>query len=265
MIASARQLWHGFTVQCRVIAALMSLQFVLRWGRKNLGFSWLFAEPLVFAIPVIIIWTLVRAPYEHGLPMGAFVWSGYMPLLIFRHVTTGALQTFRGAMTLFYHRQVTPIDVFIGHQGLEALGNLSSVVFSFVVFYLFGLIDLPHNYPLLLCGFLFTTWWSLAIALIIAPLAARSEIVAHVWSPISYLYIFFSGFFFMAAWLPVSMRQIVLAIDPPWICYEIVRAGLFGNKVQTFYDIPYLTYILLILTFIGLWLLRDVRQHLELE
>jgi capsular polysaccharide transport system permease protein len=139
------------------------------------------------------------------------------------------------------------------------------VVFSFAVFYVLGLLELPYNYPLLLFGFFYTTWWSLAIALIVATLAARSEIVAHVWSPISYLYMFFSGFFFMAAWLPVSLRELVLTIDPPAICYEIIRAGLFGNKVQSFYDIPYLTYILLILTFIGLWLLRNVRQHLELE
>lgn len=262
---SARLLWRGFTVQCRVVAALIRMQFVARWGRKNLGFAWLFAEPLVFAVPVIVIWTMVRAPYEHGLPMAAFVWSGYLPILIFRHVAGGALHTLRGSTGLFYHRQVTPLDLFLGHEGLEAVGNLASVVFSFLIFYTIGLIESPINFNLMLLGFLYTTWWSLTVALIVVALAARSEIVAHIWQPISYLYVFFSGFMFMAGWLPRSLRQIALTIDPPLICYEIIRAGLFGNKVQTYYDIPYLTYILLTLTFLGLWLLRDVRRHLELE
>lgn len=265
MPGSVRRLVRDVSVQCRVVSALLQAQFVARWGRKNLGFAWLFAEPLVFALPVLTIWSFVRAPYEHGLPITAFVWTGYLPILIFRHVTGAAIFTFRSTTTLFYHRQITPLDVFLGHQGLEAIGNLSSAVFSFIVFYALGMIELPVNYPLMLLGFIYTTWWSLAIALIVAAAGARSEIVEHIWSPISYLYMFFSGFMFMAAWLPNGLRHIALAIDPPLICYEMIRAGMFGHKVQTYYDIPYLTFLLLVLTFIGLWFTRDVRKHLELQ
>ena len=188
-----------------------------------------------------------------------------MPILIFRHITAHAIHTFEGAKPLFYHRHISPLDIFLGDQGLEALGNLASCLFSFVVFYGLGLLDPPKSYELLLLGLLYTTWWSLAVGLIFASLSVRSHIVAHIWSPISYLYMFFSGFVFMAAWLPTSLRNVALTIDPPLICYEIVRAGMFGNKVQTYYNIPYLTYILLGLTFVGLWLVRDVREHLEFE
>ena len=44
-----------------------------------------------------------------------------------------------------------------------------------------------------------------------------------------------------------------------------IRGGLFGDQIQTFYDIPYVTGFLAVLTLIGLWLVRDVRRHLELE
>jgi len=47
--------------------------------------------------------------------------------------------------------------------------------------------------------------------------------------------------------------------------YEIIRAGLIGNLVETFYDMTYLTFVLAGLTLIGLWLVRGVRQHLEAE
>jgi capsular polysaccharide transport system permease protein len=68
---------------------------------------------------------VVCAPYEHGIPMVTFVWSGYMPILVFRHVTGGAVNSLRGAGALLYHRRVTPLDLFIGRQGLEAMGNLT--------------------------------------------------------------------------------------------------------------------------------------------
>jgi capsular polysaccharide transport system permease protein len=124
-----RPLWRDFTVQRQVVGAIMMRELVTRWGRRDLGFAWLFCEPLVFAFPVIAIWTYVRTPYEHGLPITAFVWTGYMPILIFRHVTGGALYSFRNNAAMLYHRRVTPLDLFIGRQGLEALGNLASVAF----------------------------------------------------------------------------------------------------------------------------------------
>lgn len=265
MVEALRVVGRGFRVQRRVIAALIGLHFVSRWGRRNLGFAWLFAEPLIFAFPVLTIWTLIRPKYEMGLPMTAFLWSAYMPLLIYRHVTSGAVGVLRNALTMFYHRQVTPMDVFVATVGLEAVGNLASVALSFAVFYVTGLITIPADYSLFLLGFIYTTWWSLAVALLLAPLAGRYEIVPHIWAPMSYLYIFFSGCFWFAAWLPERIRTILLAVDPPLHCYEMIRAGLFGNRLQTYYDVPYLTILLIVLSFIGFWLMRDVRQHLDFE
>ena len=180
MIASVRFLGRDLAVQCRVVGAIMLREMVTRWGRRNLGFAWLFCEPLIFAFPVITVWSYVRAPYEHGLPMTTFVWTAYMPLLIFRHVTSGALYSIKFSSALLYHRRVTPLDVFFGRQGLEALGNLASVAVSFLLFVSIGVMEFPEDYGLMLFGFLYTTWWSLCIALILASLSERSEIVAHI-------------------------------------------------------------------------------------
>src|SRR6476619_2359513 len=92
-----RQAWG---VQKRVWGAIFMREIQVRWGRRNLGFAWLFAEPLVFAFPVLVMWSLMRSPYEHGLPLMPFIWSGYLPLLMFRHTTGRALYVVRqnGAM-----------------------------------------------------------------------------------------------------------------------------------------------------------------------
>src|SRR4051794_39029644 len=197
MTLAVRELWHDFAVQRQVIGGIMMREMMTRWGRRNLGFAWLFLEPLVFAFPVIAVWSMIRAPFEHGLPMVAFVWTGYMPILIFRHVTGGAIFSIRTAAALLYHRRVTPLDLFIGRQGLEALGNLASVAVSFGTLFLIGAIEKPYNYNLTFLGFLYTTWWSLCVALILAGLSERTELIVHIWAPVGYMYVFFSGFMFL--------------------------------------------------------------------
>jgi capsular polysaccharide transport system permease protein len=47
--------------------------------------------------------------------------------------------------------------------------------------------------------------------------------------------------------------------------YEMIRAGMFGSRIETFYSMPYLSSILAVMTLIGLWLVKDVRQYLEFE
>jgi len=264
MFAEIRLLGRALVVQKRVIGALFMREFMTRWGRRNLGFAWLFAEPLVFAFPVIGMWSMIRAPFEHGVPMIAFVWSGYLPLLIFRHVTGHALYTIKFNAAMLYHRQVTPLDIFIGRQGLEIVGNISACAVSFLLFYMMGVIDWPSDYALFLAGFFYMSWWSIAVALNVAALSERFEMVEHIWMPTSYMYMAVCGFFFMAVWLPAPLRQVALAIDPPLHAYEMIRGGLWGNRIQVFYDIPYLSYLLAIVTLLGLWLMRDVRKHLVL-
>jgi capsular polysaccharide transport system permease protein len=265
MASTVPALWRDFMVQRRVVGGIMLREILSRWGRRNLGFAWLFCEPLVFAFPVIAVWSYVRSPYEHGVPITVFVWTGYMPILIFRHVTGGAINSIRGSAALLYHSLVTPLDIFLGRQGLESLGNLASVAFSFFVLYTIGAIDWPFDYSIMLLGFLYTTWWSLSIALILAALSERTEYVLHIWAPIGYLYIFFSGFFWMADWLPPRILNIAMWIDPPLHCYEMVRAGMFGNLMRPHYDVPYLTLFLSVLTLIGLCFIHNVRNHLEIE
>src|SRR6266481_984246 len=109
--------------QRRVLGAIFLREIQSRWGRRNLGFAWLFAEPLVFAFPVIAMWSQIRSPVEHGFPMIGLIWSGYLPLLVFRHVSGGALYVIRNNAAMLYHRSVTPLDLVIGPCGLQMMGN----------------------------------------------------------------------------------------------------------------------------------------------
>ena len=260
-----RKLLRAWAVQKRVWGALFMREIQTRWGRRNLGFAWLFGEPLIFAFPVIAMWSQIRSPVEHGFPMIGLVWSGYLPLLVFRHVTGHAMYVVRENAAMLYHQSVTPLDLVVGRCGLEMMGNLAAVAVAFFVFYFLGLMDWPENGSLVIVGNLYMAWWAFSVALFVAALSERTDMVEHIWPPISYIYMPVSGFFYLAEWLPTPIRDLALTVMPSLHAYEMIRSGLWGSRFQAFYDMEYLTEILAVLTLVGLWLVRDVRRYVEIE
>ena len=137
--------WRGFQVQRRVVGALLIREIYSRFGRETLGFAWIVAEPLVFAIPVLFTWRAIRDPHEHGLSLMPFLWSGYLPILLFRHLGGRMLLFVRANATLLYHRRVTIFDVFLARALLEIGGNLTALLVSFAVFYCIGAMEVPKD------------------------------------------------------------------------------------------------------------------------
>jgi capsular polysaccharide transport system permease protein len=256
--------WQDLATQRRVVGALLIREIYTRFGRQGLGFGWIVLEPLIFAIPVLLVWSVARSPYEHRIPMIPFLWSGYLPLLLFRHVGGRMLLFVRVNAGLLYHRQVTIFDIFLARCLLEITSNLTAVVASFAFFYSLGWLDFPRDLPMFYLGYFFAIWWSAAAGLIIGGLSERTEWVEKIWQPYSYLYIFFSGFFVMAEWLPQSIRGWAL-LQPSLQSYELIRAGIFGNAVKTYGDPTYTSLVLAVLTFIGLLLMRESRKYVVAE
>jgi capsular polysaccharide transport system permease protein len=247
----ARMVWRNFTIQRRVVGALIMREIYTRFGRQNLGFGWIIAEPLVFAIPVLLVWHTIRAPFEKGLPLIPFLWSGYLPLMLFRHLGSGMLRFVRANAGLLYHRRVTIFDLFLGRALLEILSNFYAVLVSGLLFILLGWMRLPLDLPMFYLGYFYMTWWSVSVALIIGGLSERSHLVEKIWAPTSYLYMAVSGFFFLSDWLPPHLRAFALKAMPSIQCYDMIRAGMFGGVVHPHYSLIYM--------------IRETRKYLELE
>jgi capsular polysaccharide transport system permease protein len=256
--------WENLAIQSRVVGALLIREVYTRFGREGLGFAWIVAEPLVFAIPVLLVWSVVRPPYEHGMAMLPFLWSGYLPLLLFRHVGGRMILVVRVNAGLLYHRQVTIFDLFLARLLLEVGSNLSAVVASGVLFYSLGLLDVPQDLPMFYLGYFYMIWWSAVVGLIVGGLSERTDWVEKIWGPYSYLYIFFSGMFLMAAWLPPALRNVAL-YQPSMQAYEMIRSGMFGSAVKTYADFTYATFSLAVLTVIGLVFMREARKYVMAE
>lgn len=250
--------------QMRVTGALMMREIYTRFGRDNIGFAWVIAEPALFATAVIILWSIMKNSGHADVPIVPFVLTGYMPLLTFRHMTGRLQRCMQANAALLYHRQITIMSLYASRICVEILGMSGAFVFCMTVFYFAGYVEIPDSPALMLWGWLLYGWFAASISLLVGALSERSELSDKIWNPISYIMIPLSGTFYMVHWLPYAAREAILWM-PPVNGVEMIRGGYFGPAVPTYFDISYLIYVNSILTVLGLYFIKDVRQFVEVE
>lgn len=256
-----KNLREGWRIQVRVIGALLVRELNTRFGRENIGFLWIMAEPLLFAGLVSVVWTLMRGSEENGIGIVAFIGSGYVPLTFFRHAVTRSAKVVEANSGLMYHRQVKMLDFVFARVLIEFIGAMMAYVFFGCVLGFFGLFPVPYNIGIVIGGFLLYAFFTLSLCLIMAPLSEVSELVEKLLPVTTYIMISFSGTFNMASWLNPKLRDALLW-SPPSNAMEIMRYGLFGGKVQPYYSIQNTLIISMICTLFGLIICRQIRRRL---
>jgi capsular polysaccharide transport system permease protein len=254
----------GWRIQKRVISALMIRELTTRFGRENIGFLWVMAEPLMFGGLVSIMWRFVKGPSEHGIGIFAFVVSGYLPLTLFRHVVSRSVSVFLANGSLMYHRQIRVLDFIIVRFVIEFLGGMMAYLFIGVLLFAFGLFPVPYSMGALIGGWMVYCLFVLSLAFVIAPLSEMSEVLEKIVPVTTYIMIPVSGTFNMVEWLTPSARP-YLALSPLVSGVELMRYGLFGELVTPYYNLPVAFGATIVLTVIGLALCRKVRKNLVIE
>ena len=129
-----------------------------------------------------------------------------------------------------------------------------------ITFSALGMLVLPENLLLVAGGWLVLAWFGATLAITLACLAVRSELVEKLWHPASYLLFPLSGAAFMVDWLPPQAREYVLIL-PMVHGVEMLREGFFGTAVRTHYDPGYVVTLCMMLTFVSLALMRDAARR----
>lgn len=204
--ASATQA-SSIRIQARVLGALLMREMVMRYGRQNIGFLWLIIEPMILTCGVMIMWSLLRHE-AHGLVLIAFVLSGYMPLTLWRHVTSHAVLCFRQNSPLLYHRQVRPLDTVIARSLMEIAGTTGALIVVYATLRLADIIPPYANLGLLVTGWLTMAWLAFGTGLVLAAATEQFEFVEKMVAPAQYLILPISGMFFMVAWLPTRVQEL---------------------------------------------------------
>jgi len=257
-------LGRAFAIQLRVIGALLMREVITRYGRHNIGFFWLFAEPMLFTIGVVALWSQIQGGHGLRLPIVAFAVTGYSSVLLWRNMPNRLVGAVAPNLALMYHRNVKVIDMYAARIALEAVGATVSFIVLSTCFTLMGWMQPPEDVGTVLLGWFMLAWFGAALAILIGALSERSEVVEKIWHPVTYLTFPLSGAAFMVDWLPVAAQKAALYL-PMVHGIEILREGYFGSTVRAHYDLGYMAGFCLVLTFLGLLQERHISRRLAPE
>jgi capsular polysaccharide transport system permease protein len=262
--SSETPLRRALAIQARVLRALVLREVLTRYGRHNIGFLWLFVEPMLFTLGVTGVWSLTKSAHSTATPIIPFALTGYSSVLLWRNAANRCPKAVESNLSLLYHRNVKVLDVFLARLVLEIAGTTMSFAFLTCFFGGLELAPWPADVVGLAAAWLALAGFATGLGLILGALSEQTEVVDRVWHTVTYLIFPFSGAVFMVDWLPTRAQQILLTL-PMVHATEWIRHAYFGDAVRTYEDPLYLLAWDLVLVLVGLSMTERAERRIEPE
>lgn len=264
MSGAVPPLRHSLAINRRIIGALLVREMLTRYGRHNIGFLWLFVEPMLFTVGVTLLWTATKSVHGSDLPIVAFALTGYSSVLLWRNMPGRCIGALWANLSLMYHRTIKVQDVYAARLLLEFGGATASFTALSLIFGALGMLAAPEDVLKVAGGWLLLAWFGAALAMLLGAMSHLSELVEKLWHPASYLLFPLSGAAFLVDALPLAAQEIVLFI-PTVHGVEMVREGWFGSAARAHYDLFYLVGFNLVLSVAALMMVRHVGRRVVPE
>ena len=251
-------------IQKRVIGALLMREIITRYGRNNIGFLWLFVEPLLMTLMILLLWGAARANQYSDLNIIAFILTGYPLVMMWRNVSNRAIGAIGANASLLYHRNVRVLDTIFARMLLEIAGATIAQIAIVGVLILIGWIPTPADVFYMLMAWLLMAIFAIGLGLVICSIAFKVEAFGKIWGTFSFVMMPLSGVFFFVSSLPQQAQQYVLWM-PMVHGTEMFRQGYFGASVITHESISYIVLCNLVLLLLGFIMVNDFSKGVEPE
>nr|WP_305958944.1 ABC transporter permease [Aurantiacibacter sp. 219JJ12-13]MDP5261359.1 ABC transporter permease [Aurantiacibacter sp. 219JJ12-13] len=255
---------NSLRVNRRILGALLVREMLTRYGRHNIGFLWLFVEPMIFTVGVTILWTATKSVHGSDLPIVAFALTGYSSVLLWRNMPGRCIGALWANLPLMYHRNIKVLDIYIARLLLEFGGATISFSVLGLILIVSGWLDPPDDVLKVAGGWLILAWFGGALAVSLGALSHNTELVDKLWHPFSYLLFPLSGAAFLVDALPRFAQEIVLWI-PMVHGVEMVRDGWFGDQARAHYDLGYVIPLSMALSVVALMTVRWIGRRVVPE
>ncbi|KKW93112.1 ABC transporter permease [Sphingobium chungbukense] len=257
--ATFQSFFRSLRIQWRVIHALLMREVLTRYGRHNIGFLWLFVEPMIFTIGVTAIWTFMKALHGVEIPIEAFALTGYSSLLVWRNMPARCMFAITINEALMHHNNVRPIDIYLSRILLEAIGTTMSFIVLGLLFISIGWMEPPENLLKVIAGWAFLIWFGASLAMLLGTLSEKHDMVEKFWHPAAYLMFPFGGAAFLVDAMPVAVQPYILLL-PQVSGTELLRDGFFGSKVHAHYDLIYVIAVNMLFMLVALIHMRKIQK-----
>lgn len=256
--------FQSWRIQRRVIFALMMREALTRYGRHNIGFLWLFVEPMIFTVGITTVWTLTKSLHGSHLPIVPFAITGYSCVLVWRNIPGRLSRAVEPNVGIMHHRNVRLIDVFLSRLALETVGVSLSFIFLTLLFWALQWTEPPEDLLEVIFGWFLINWFGWSLGILIGSASELTEVVEKIWHPITYFLFPVSGAAFIVDALPSGFQKVVLWL-PMVHCGEIIREGFFGSAFTPHYSVFYVVACCSVMSFVGLMNTKYVSNRIALQ
>ena len=248
---------ESFQIQKRVIGALLLREIITRYGRNNLGFLWLFVEPLLVTMVIALLWKFIRGHQISDINIVAFMITGYPMLMLWKKSSSRAMGAVSSNIGLLYHRNVRVFDLLLSRMILEIASVTVAQIAILALLIFIGWIDLPADIFYMIIAWLLMAFFGLGLGFLLYAISCKSEVFGKIWNAMGMVFMMASGVFYFVSVLPQQAQEIVLWI-PMTHGTEMFRHGYFGGAVVTMENPWYLALWDIILLLVGLLTVHNI-------
>jgi capsular polysaccharide transport system permease protein len=257
-------LFQSIRVQLRIIRALIIREIIGRYGKENFGFFWVIGEPMLLCFGVMVLWSITGQSHGGSVPVIPFALTGYSHIQLWRLCVFGASHSIRRSAWLSYHPNVHTFDVLVAKAMMPAIGIFGAFLLAYGTLYVLNMIAAVEDPLLVTVAWVLDAFFCFSAALVLAGLSELSELFERLLHPIMYLTMPLTGTFVMAGWLPPKARDVV-GWSPLANACEMLRAGVLGDTVPTYWNAWYILLCSLVLMALGLPLMTYAKRNVEIH
>ena len=255
-----QELRSGFTVQCRVIAALMLREVHTINGNSKLGYFWVLLQN---AFSIGVFWVLrefMNAHAPHGMSMALFLALGFGVWAVFKDGVIKTITADAVTKALLIFPQVTEFDVMLARILVLAATQFVVTTIIIVTSVLFGYVFRPADWLLALSVMILIPLCALGIGMIISALAVYFPVLEKIVPMIFRILFFGSGVFFSVDMFPQYIAEILMW-NPILQAIELMRTSLHQGYAVTGLSFGYLAIFTVCSLGLGGFLERYVRAR----
>lgn len=248
---------ESFQIQKRVIGALLLREMITRYGRNNLGFLWLFVEPLLATTVFALLWKVIHGYQISAINIVAVVITGYPMMMLWRQSSSKTMGAVAANIALLYHRNVRIFDLLLSRMILEVASVTVAQILILMLFIFIGWIELPADIFYMLIAWILMAFFAFGLGFLLYAISCKSEVFGKIWGATGIVFIMLSGTFYFVSALPPQAQEILLWI-PMIHGTEMFRHGYFGATVVTMENPWYLILWDIILLLAGLLSVKSI-------